>query len=273
MKSIIIAILILPILAQAIEKRTTIYTSDGYEKELVINVPERFASRADEYMKAYTILYMEWWNRGVGTTARNALKYHFSPSHFNEITPPRKIMADVGRAVESHFSKNDFWEKVALEGANFIENINYKENNTETDTIELNLETEARERAGPRSIKIPNRFSRRAKEYRNEYGAKYIELWNTLLEEKNVGLWLGYEISLHNYRDFSQSYTGVRVGGDIKNEIRKLFSTPEMRKKVSDDMDEYIKNTRFWERFGDQETRENIISERNNYLNRKPRKE
>jgi len=226
--------------AQSIEKRITIYSSNGYEKELIIDVPSRFASRSDEYIKAYTILYMEWWNRGVGTTARNALKYHFDPDHFNENTPPRRIAPDVGHAAESHFSKNDFWEKVALEGANFIEDITYKENNVEYDTMEIELKTDWGNKVGPSHITIPKRYSKRAEEYRNEYATNYIELWNSILRsELPQGLDTVFDAFRPTaYRKFDREFTGVRIGGDVKNDIRKLFSSPEIREKIRKDQKE-----------------------------------
>jgi len=240
-KSILWAVLILPpLLSQAVEKRTTIYTSDGYEKELTIDVPDRFASRADEYIKAYTILYMEWWNRGVGTTARNALKYHFDPDHFNENTPPRIILADVGRTVESHFSRNDLWEKVALEGANFIENINYKADNVETKSIELELKTYFGFSTINKIIPIPKKYSKRAEEYRNEYAIEYMKAWNPILREDRLeGLdTFKDSFSASSFYKFEREFTGIRIGGDVKNDIRKLFSSPEMREQIRRDQKE-----------------------------------
>jgi len=239
-KTILLSSLILPaVLTQAVEDRITIYTSDGYEKELTIDVPVRFASRADEYIKAYTILYMEWWNRGVGTTARNALKYHFDPDHFNENTPPRRIAADVGRAAESHFSKNDFWEKVALEGANFIEDINYKANSAESNALGIKINTNKIEEI-THIVIIPKKYSRRAEEYRNEYATNYIESWNSVLrEEQPEGLDTYYDaVKSTAYRSFDREFTGIRIGGDVKSDIRKLFSSPEMREQIRKDQKE-----------------------------------
>jgi len=239
-KYILFSALVLPsFLVQAAERAITIYSSDGYEKELIIDVPSRFASRADEYIKAYTILYMEWWNRGVGTTARNALKYHFDPDHFNENTPPRRILADVGRAAEAHFSRNDFWEKVALEGANFIEKLNYKANSVESNSLEIKINTN-RIKEITHIVIIPQKYSRRAEEYRNEYATNYIGLWNSILrEEKPEGLDTYYDaVKSTAYRSFDREFTGIRIGGDVKNDIRKLFSSPEMREQIRKDQKE-----------------------------------
>ncbi|WP_156469301.1 hypothetical protein, partial [Cephaloticoccus primus] len=138
--SILLSIIaLLPLAAHTAEKRVTIFTSEGYEKELVIDVPSQLMGQEEHYTKAYILNYMRWWNMGVGTTKRNARKYQFDLTHFNENTPPRQISRQAEAAADRHFSKDDFWAKVVAEGDRFINDINHKSDSSETGMVSLSI--------------------------------------------------------------------------------------------------------------------------------------
>jgi len=97
----------------------TIETNGGHKKELGIEVPRKFSKRKDQYVKAYSKLYMECWNQGVAIIPVERSEYSFNVRLFDKNTPPRIVDRDIISAVSAHFEENELDRKVAIEGEDF----------------------------------------------------------------------------------------------------------------------------------------------------------
>jgi len=206
------------------ERSITIYMENGDEKELKIQIPSEVASRSDEYVKAYTMLYMEWWNNGVGANH----PYMFDVTRFKNTTPPKRITALAGNAAEYTFLSNNLQTKVALEARTYLNDLRYTgdENIKE---VEIEIGSSRYPPYIKKTVQIPERFRTRSVEYARGYNYYYRENWNKIAYSKDTDL---SPISTYTFDIYESARLQEGVGGDIKNHMKKIFSTEEIQKEI-----------------------------------------
>jgi len=102
-----------------IKETITITTNGGHKKELAVEVPSKFVKRKDQYVKAYAMRYMNYWNDGVALIPVENSEYSFTVRLFDKNTSPRFVDDDVIEAVSTHFDKHGLRRKVTIEGEDF----------------------------------------------------------------------------------------------------------------------------------------------------------
>jgi|GEM_PF-835676 len=238
------------------EHNVAIYLGSGTEKELTIKVPRRFESRANQYIKAFAIKYMENWNLGVGLNSRT-LPHLFDPKKFENTTPPRVIDGDIREAVRVFFisqfkvGETQRWGKprgvsatpyeiVMAEGKAYREAMEY----TGDDNV---TEKHIKEKMGFRgmvfdqTIAIPPRFSGRSDEYAKGYALAYMQYWNKILDERDEKEDLGMEGLYSRYDYGNYMIMQPFVSGDIKNALEKLFKESDVYSQIAKDLDAHLK--------------------------------
>jgi len=113
------ALVLLSSACSPIKETITIETNGGHKKELDIEVPRKFSNRKDQYVKAYAMSYMNYWNNGVSLIPVENSEYSFTVRLFDKNTSPRFVDDDVIEAVSTHFDKHDLRRKVTIEGEDF----------------------------------------------------------------------------------------------------------------------------------------------------------
>jgi len=219
-----------------IEKTMTIYMNNGTEKELRIPVPSSMASRADEYAKAYTILYMKWWNAGVQFN----LPYMFDSSHFENNTPPKRITAIAGNHAEYVFGMTDLIDKVEQEGANYLEDQTYQDNPPAKE-VEIVLGKNKSKSSGLNStmkVKVPERFQKRAEEYGEAYAQEYESAWDSMFFEAEE-----YEVATGDmaFHPGSRRWSDIKIGPDIRAYIKKIFQEEPLLAEIRSAMEAKLK--------------------------------
>ncbi|WP_231865826.1 hypothetical protein, partial [Cephaloticoccus primus] len=76
------------------------------------------------------------------------------------------------------------------------------------------------------------------KEYAYQYAYSYAKLWNSIIFNGNPMKLSAYHDSfkyINTHYFIGEEYEDIIVGGDVKNKLKKLFDTPEMRARVIKD--------------------------------------
>jgi len=246
----ITALFLLVLGAVAAEQKVTLYMAGGNVRELTVDVPSQFRAKADHYIKAYVLEYMQYWNAGVPKRP-GTHEYYFDSVKYKASTPPRQIDAAAQKAAHDFFLEKSKHRRgrgeisvvfmdVTDAARNYVESLEYTGDDNVSEKV-INQKMGIRGMVLKLTVPIPSQYSGRADEYAKAYGLAYMRLWNQLLDEKDETEDLGME-SIYSKYDFWR-YESVQpfVGGDLKKQMEKLFQEKARRAQVAKDLEAHLK--------------------------------